>query len=101
TAEVSGTAGLEEVAGDRVVVVSVERAQVPADGYLEAWLTDSGVTRLQALGALRRDGAGWTGRFVLPDGLPLDQLDSVDVSVEHYDGDPSHSGDSLLRGRLS
>jgi hypothetical protein len=44
------------------------------------------------------DGA--EGRFDLPDGLDLTQFPVVDVSEEHFDGDPAHSGDSVVRGPL-
>ena len=44
------------------------------------------------------DGA--EGRFDVPDGLDLAEFPVVDVSEEHFDGDPSHSGDSVVRGPL-
>lgn len=98
----TGSTGLAESGGRRVLTVALERGAVPAGGYLEAWLMDEGATRLYALGGLTADGPGrWTGRFVLPPDLPLDVLDTVDVSVEHFDGDPGHSGESLVRGRTA
>jgi hypothetical protein len=98
----TGSTGLAEVGGSRVLTVALDRGAVPADGYLEAWLMDEGATRLYALGGLTPVGPGrWTGRFVLPPDLPLDVLDTVDVSVEHFDGDPGHSGESLVRGRTA
>jgi hypothetical protein len=55
-----------------------------------------------ALGALppQTDGA-LRGSFELPADLPLDRYDTVDVSVEPLNRDPSHSGVSLLRGRTA
>ena len=53
--------------------------------------------------------AGWsawapsTGRpagSTCPPGLDLDQFSVVDVSEEQFDGDPAHSGDSIVRGPL-
>ena len=44
---------------------------------------------------------GDEGRFSIPVGLDLDDYALVDVSAEQFDGDPSHSGDSILRGELS
>ncbi len=45
------------------------------------------------------DGA--SGTFTVPDGLDLSRYDLVDVSAEPYDGNPAHSGDSIIRGKLS
>ncbi|GAA4694010.1 hypothetical protein GCM10023215_34480 [Pseudonocardia yuanmonensis] len=99
---VDGSTGLADVDGSRVLTVRVGRAQVGPGEFLEAWLIDAAATRLYTLGALTPDGPGtWSGRFVLPADLPLDVLDTVDVSIEAYDGDPGHSGDSLLRGRTA
>lgn len=41
-----------------------------------------------------------TVRLTVPDGLDADAYSVVDVSIQPYDGDPAHSGDSLLRGTL-
>jgi hypothetical protein len=41
---------------------------------------------------------GTSGRFAVPAGIDLDQFTLVDVSAEPVDGDPSHSGDSIVRG---
>ena len=43
---------------------------------------------------------GESGRFLIPDGVDLSQYPLVDVSAEPDDGDPQHSGDSILRGEL-
>lgn len=67
-----------------------------AEGYREVWLIDSEVTRLVSLGVL----VGSTGRFTLPPGVDLTEFPVVDVSDEPYDGDPAHSGNSILRGVL-
>ncbi|GAA2888643.1 hypothetical protein GCM10010472_53770 [Pseudonocardia halophobica] len=98
----TGSTGLAEIGGRRILTVALEHSAVPAGGYLEAWLMDEGATRLYALGGLTAGGPDrWTGRFVLPADLPLDVLDTVDVSVEHFDGNPGHSGESLARGRAT
>lgn len=67
----------------------------PGDGYLEVWLIDADVTRLVSLGPLRADGVHDVPAGVTPDAYPV-----VDVSVEPVDGDPTHSGDSVLRGQF-
>jgi hypothetical protein len=86
----------------QVRVTVVDPWGVPRGACLEAWLMDAAGTRLHALGALtpQTDGA-LHGSFELPADLPLDRYDTVDVSVEPLNGEPSHSGVSLLRGRTA
>ena len=68
----------------------------PDEGYLELWLIDPTVTRLVSLGPLRADGI-----YDVPAGVDPAAFPIVDVSVEPVDGDPTHSGDSVLRGELT
>ncbi|MFF2268136.1 anti-sigma factor domain-containing protein [Cellulosimicrobium cellulans] len=92
----SGDARVEERPdGRRQVVVTVD-APAPDGTYREVWLLAEDLSGLVSLGVL--DGA--EGRFDLPDGLDLAQFPVVDVSEEHFDGDPAHSGDSVVRGPL-
>jgi hypothetical protein len=92
----SGDAQVEEDAqGRRTLVVRVTDAD--ADGFREVWLLDAGATRLVSLGLLDGD----EGRFALPPGLDLAEFPVVDVSAEPFDGDPAHSGDSIVRGELA
>ena len=81
--------------GTRTLVLDVE-ATVPDDGFREVWLIDRDVTRLVSIGVLE----GSSGTFVLPSGIDLEDFAVVDVSQEHFDGDPAHSGDSIVRGIL-
>ncbi|WP_454048707.1 anti-sigma factor [Cellulomonas sp. Marseille-Q8402] len=91
----SGDAVVEEDAeGRRTLVVRLAGAE--ADGFREVWLLDREATRLVGLGVLDGD----EGRFTIPVGLDLDDFAVVDVSAEPFDGDPAHSGDSILRGEL-
>ena len=68
----------------------------PGDGFLEVWVIDTEVSKLVSLGPMRPDGT-----YDLPSGLDPEQFPVVDVSVEPLDGDPAHSGDSVLRGQLT
>lgn len=91
----NGDAVVEESAdGSRTLVVRLSGAE--ADGFREVWLLDREATRLVGLGVLDGD----EGRFTIPVGLDLDDFAVVDVSAEPFDGDPAHSGDSILRGEL-
>jgi len=60
-------------------------------------LAGSDASELISLGIL----SGTSGTFTIPDGLDLGTFDLVDVSEEPFDGDPQHSGDSIVRGSLS
>lgn len=81
--------------GRRVLVLDT-RALPEADGYLDVWLIDRDVSAMINVGILDAD----TQEYVLPDGIDLDRFPVVDVSVEPFDGDPTHSGESIWRGVL-
>jgi hypothetical protein len=64
--------------------------------FYELWLLD-GPERLLSLGAFRVPASG-SAEVTVP--LPVEVTDFrfVDVSAERDDGDPGHSGASVLRG---
>jgi len=90
-----GEAALERIDGHTRVVVSLD-ASLPDDGYREVWLLTSDASDLVSLGILD----GGEGSFAVPDDLDLDEFTIVDISQEDSDGDPGHSGDSIVRGAL-
>lgn len=90
----AGTARVEEVDGHRILRVALPGEA--AQGFREVWLLDSAGEQLVSVGLMPRGEAV----FELPDDLDLGEFDVVDVSREPYDGDPAHSGDSIVRGRL-
>ncbi|MCS5723547.1 anti-sigma factor [Herbiconiux sp. CPCC 203407] len=92
--------------GRRQVVVDVDAAVDPAVDpaagggeapLREVWLIRGDGTGLVSIGFLD----GREGRFDVPSGIDLAQYSLVDISAETDDGDPTHSGDSILRGELS
>ena len=93
----SGSA-LVEVAEDgrRSVVVELDAPNSTSPPLREVWLLKADVSGLVSVGFL--DGS--TGRFTIPASVDLAQYPFVDVSAEPADGDPAHSGDSIVRGRL-
>ena len=100
----SGTADVVESGGVRRVVIEVtEPARGTAGQYLEAWLMDTDGKQLYSLGTLtpEPDDTRYHGTFRLPPDLQLTAFDTVDVSAERFDGNPTHSGVSLLRGRTA
>lgn len=95
--DAAGTAALETLRdGSRVLVVDVAEDAPAGDGYREVWLLRPDVSGLVSLGPL----TGTSGRYVLPDDLDVGEFPVVDVSSEPLDGDPAHSGDSIVRGTL-
>lgn len=98
-----GHAEIEEDAdGRRVLVLSVDESGGPGDtdgtdGLREVWLLKEDVSGLVSLGLLD----GRDGRFLVPAGVDLAEFPVVDVSREPADGDPAHSGDSIVRGVLA
>lgn len=67
--------------------------------FYEVWLLD-GPERVMSLGSFRVPASG-SARVTVP--LPVAATDFryVDVSVEREDGDPGHSGESVLRAPTS
>jgi hypothetical protein len=95
--DASGSAVVETRSdGSRVLVVDLSKETPSDDGFREVWLLKPDVSGLVSLGTLE----GSTGRFDLPAGLDLSQYSVVDVSEEQFDGNPAHSGDSIVRGPL-
>lgn len=91
-----GTAEVDEDRdGVRTLTVSLEGATTN-DEYREVWLIRNDGQALISLGVLEDT----TGTFAIPAGLDLDEYDLVDISFEPLDGDPAHSGNSIVRGQL-
>lgn len=95
-AGLTGRAELVETdAGLEIDVVLSEDVDAEG-GYLELWLIDDSVEGMVSLGPLNE-----TGRYPVPPGVDPDAFPIVDISVEPADGVPTHSGASVLRGRLA
>lgn len=93
----SGSASIEETPDGRREVVVDLVGGAGADGMREVWLLTPDATGLVSVGLLDGD----TGRFSIPAGLDLAEYPVVDVSAEPADGNPAHSGDSIVRGTLN
>jgi hypothetical protein len=93
----SGQAVVEKTrGGQRDVLVTVSESR-NASGFREVWLISPDLKKLISIGVL----SGAEGRFVIPAGVNLKDYPIVDVSREKLDGNPAHSGDSIVRGTLS
>lgn len=96
--DAAGTATLRELPdGTRQVDVEVDTTGDTADAPLrEVWLLTPDASGLVSIGFM--DGS--TGTFTVPADVDLATYPIVDVSAEPQDGDPAHSGDSIVRGEL-
>ncbi|MEL4319666.1 anti-sigma factor [Leifsonia sp. YIM 134122] len=92
----SGTARLEESDSGSTRDLVVDLDAPSGTDLREVWLIDPATNGLVSLGQL----AGASGRFTVPNGIDLEQFSVVDVSDEPADGNPAHSGDSIVRGEL-
>nr|WP_240895175.1 anti-sigma factor [Kineococcus siccus] len=91
-----GSATVRDVDGHRELDVSVQGVSAPPSGVLEVWLLDAD-GGLLAVGSLVGDSL----TVPLPADVDLGRFATVDVSREPLDGDPAHSSDSVLRGKLA
>lgn len=92
----AGTATLIDEDGVLRVKVLTAPIEVDDDSFAEVWMINPDVTELISLGPLREDGI-----YEVPPGVDPAAFPVIDVSVEPIDGDPTHSGNSVLRGILS
>lgn len=92
----NGAATVEVVDGTEQLAVNVSGLP-QTDGYFEVWLLAPDASSMIAVGTL---GAGSSSSFPLPPGVSLADYPVVDISLEAYDGDPTHSTISVARGTL-
>ncbi|GAA2055777.1 anti-sigma factor [Leifsonia soli] len=96
----NGQATMErEPDGTTVLAVELDSPAVhsAATAYREVWLMNSDLTKSISVGLLD----GGTGRFVMPPNIAAADYPVVDISQQPLNGDPAHSGDSIVRGTLS
>jgi len=86
---------VERADGERVIRVALE-VDIDDSVVREVWLLTENIDGLISLGYL----TGATGEFVIPPSVDLARYSVVDISAEPLDGDPTHSGDSIVRGAL-
>lgn len=86
---------VEGEGGEKVVRVELEDDEA-GNGYREVWLITADATAIVSLGILE----GSEGEFAVPEDVDIRDYVLVDISQEPEDGDPTHSGDSIVRGEL-
>jgi hypothetical protein len=95
-----GDAEIRGSGSTRVLQLDVPGLSPDTDGFYEVWLLDEDAKRLVSVGLLD-PSQGTRATFPLPEDLDVAEFPVVDVSVEPADGDPAHSGDSIVRGTLT
>ena len=91
----TGDARVIREGSQELVHVDIGSTRPVSGQYLEVWLIRPDISGMISLGAVRPDG-----NYQVPGGLQINEYPIVDISSEPYDGNPKHSGDSLLRGEL-
>lgn len=91
-----GTATATLLSGD-VWTLEIEFSDdLPSEEPVELWLIKSDESDMVSLGVVEPGSTQWDW----PDGFPPDEYSLVDLSIEPDDGNPEHSGRSILRGKL-
>ncbi|WP_285115649.1 anti-sigma factor [Leifsonia sp. fls2-241-R2A-40a] len=96
----NGQATMErESDGTTVLAVQLDSPAVHSgtSDYREVWLMSSDLTKAISVGLLD----GGTGRFTMPPNIAAADYPVIDISQQPLNGDPAHSGDSIVRGTLS
>lgn len=81
------------------LVVRVDGLSPVQGEFYELWLLDVEGGHVDDLVSLGTIDSG--GTFHIADGIDLSKFSVVDISIEPDDGNPAHSGDSILRGQLA
>ncbi len=94
--------------GTATAIVAVDEApmleiafagELPSDEPVELWLIKPDLSDMRSLGIVNPGSDSWSGEW--PADLDPAEYSLVDLSIEPADGDPTHSGRSILRGQLT
>ena len=91
----SGEAEVVDTSAGRELELQLD-TPLPSDAFLQVWLLSPDATRMYPVGVI----SGKSGHWTLPPDVTLAEYPVVDVSIEPYDGEAAHSGDSVVRGTL-
>lgn len=92
---VDGEATVVHADGDRRVELDLSDVELPPGSHLELWLLDPAVEQTISLGVVTPGAT-----FAVPSDVDLSATPIIDISVEPADGDPAHSGVSVVRGEI-
>ena len=96
-ADAEGSAIVEERSDGSLELRVALNADAAPDSFREVWLITADASALISLGVLE----GREQAFAIPGDVDLRDYVLVDVSQEPADGNPEHSGDSIVRGELT
>lgn len=91
----TGTVTLE-VDDDPMLVVEFG-TEIQSDDNVGIWILSADGTEIIPVGNVEPGDTSWDW----PEGFNPQQYPIVDISIEPDDGDPTHSGRSILRGQLA
>jgi anti-sigma-K factor RskA len=95
----------EEFGGAATATVSVDDSptlvlafsdELPTEDPVELWLIKPDLSDMVSLGLIQPGDTEWAW----PTGIDPNEYSLVDLSIEPDNGDPTHSGRSILRGEL-
>jgi anti-sigma-K factor RskA len=92
-AKSTGTAKVVHRGNATVLRLNLQQLPQQPSSYTEVWLIDTKVKGMVSLGPFHGDGD-----YTIPPGVDPTLFPVVDVSVEPTDGNPTHSGVSIVRG---
>jgi anti-sigma-K factor RskA len=88
------------IAGPDATVLEINfSGALPSDEPVELWLIKDDLSDMRSLGIVNAEAESWIGDW--PTDLDPAEYSLVDLSIEPNDGDPTHSGRSILRGQLA
>ncbi len=94
-----GTASASLALDDAPMLEISFDSALPSDEPVELWLIKPDLSDMRSLGIVQPGATAWSGDW--PADLDPAEYSVVDLSIEPNDGDPTHSGRSILRGVLA
>lgn len=94
-----GTATATVALDDAPMLEIAFAGDLPGDEPVELWLIKPDLSDMRSLGIVQPGSDSWSGDW--PADLDPNEYTLVDLSIEPADGDPTHSGRSILRGELT
>ena len=94
-----GTATATVAVDDAPMLEIAFAGDLPVDEPVELWLIKPDLSDMRSLGIVNPGSDSWSGEW--PADLDPAEYSLVDLSIEPNDGDPTHSGRSILRGQLT
>ena len=91
----AGTVTLE-IDDDPMIVIDFD-TDVPTDENVEIWILRADGSEIIPVGTVEPGDTTWDW----PTGFDPAEFPLIDLSIEPDDGDPTHSGRSILRGELT